>query len=224
MNMRLLRVGAIGSAMALLLSGCGFSPYNLPLPVAPISAAIPTPSRCTSATCSTWCRRAPVKVNDIAVGKVTDIKLNGWTAVVTIKVNRDSKLPDNAEATIRQTSLLGEKFVSLAPPNWRRRHAEQRRHDSAWTARAAILRSRKCSAPRRCCSTAAGSRRPTRSSRSSTTLSAATSPRSRSSSTPRLVHHTARQQQGRALDLAREDQPTRGRDQRPEGRDHRRTR
>ncbi|WP_332644041.1 MCE family protein, partial [Aeromicrobium sp.] len=46
----------------------------------------------------------------------TDIKLNGWTALVTVKVNKDTKLPDNAEATIRQTSLLGEKFVSLAAP------------------------------------------------------------------------------------------------------------
>ncbi len=60
--------------------------------------------------------QSAVRVNDIAVGKVTDIKLTGWTAVVTVKVNRDTKLPDNAEATIRQTSLLGEKFVSLAAP------------------------------------------------------------------------------------------------------------
>ncbi|MET0447677.1 MAG: MCE family protein, partial [Aeromicrobium sp.] len=44
------------------------------------------------------------------------IKLDGWNALVTVKINRDAKLPDNAIATIRQTSLLGEKFVSLAPP------------------------------------------------------------------------------------------------------------
>ena len=60
--------------------------------------------------------QSAVRVNDIAVGKVTDVKLNGWTAVVTVKVNGDTKLPDNAVATIRQTSLLGEKFVSLAAP------------------------------------------------------------------------------------------------------------
>src|SRR4029079_466279 len=32
-------------------------------------------------------------------------------------VRRSVKLPDDAVATIRQTSLLGEKFVSLAPPS-----------------------------------------------------------------------------------------------------------
>ncbi|MFC6931989.1 MCE family protein [Actinomadura yumaensis] len=37
---------------------------------------------------------------------------------MTVKVRKDVKLPDNAVASIGQTSLLGEKFVALsAPPN-----------------------------------------------------------------------------------------------------------
>ena len=35
---------------------------------------------------------------------------------MTLLLRKDVELPDNAEAQIRQTSLLGEKFVSLAPP------------------------------------------------------------------------------------------------------------
>ena len=35
---------------------------------------------------------------------------------MTVELPRDVKLPDNAEAKIRQTSLLGEKFVSLERP------------------------------------------------------------------------------------------------------------
>ena len=116
MNMRLLRVGVIGSAMALLLSGCGFSPYKLPLPGGADLGSDPYTVKVHFRDVLDLVPQSAVRVNDIAVGKVTDIKLNGWTAVVTIKVNRDAKLPDNAEATIRQTSLLGEKFVSLAPP------------------------------------------------------------------------------------------------------------
>lgn len=59
-----------------------------------------------------------VKVNDVAVGTVTDISLarDSWNAVVTMELNRDAELPANAIARIRQTSLLGEKFVDLAVP------------------------------------------------------------------------------------------------------------
>jgi phospholipid/cholesterol/gamma-HCH transport system substrate-binding protein len=57
-----------------------------------------------------------VKVNDVSVGQVTDVKLDGYTATVDLELRNDTKLPDNAIAEIRQTSLLGEKFVSLAAP------------------------------------------------------------------------------------------------------------
>ena len=39
--------------------------------------------------------------------------LSGWVAEVQVAVNSDVRLPANAYARIRQTSLLGEKFVSL---------------------------------------------------------------------------------------------------------------
>lgn len=114
--MRLLRAGVIAIAMALLVSGCGFSPYKLPLPGGADLGSNPYTVKVQFRDVLDLVPQSAVRVDDIAVGKVTDVKLTGWTAVVTIKVNGDSKLPDNAEATIRQTSLLGEKFVSLAPP------------------------------------------------------------------------------------------------------------
>ena len=60
--------------------------------------------------------QAAVKVNDVTVGSVTGIELRGWIAVVHMRVSRDVSLPDNATAAIRQSSLLGEKFVDLAGP------------------------------------------------------------------------------------------------------------
>jgi phospholipid/cholesterol/gamma-HCH transport system substrate-binding protein len=60
--------------------------------------------------------QSSVKVNDVTVGKVTDIEVEGYQAKVTLALHDDVELPDNAEAEIRQTSLLGEKFVSLKPP------------------------------------------------------------------------------------------------------------
>jgi phospholipid/cholesterol/gamma-HCH transport system substrate-binding protein len=76
--------------------------------------------------------QAAVKVNDVTVGSVERISLGGasersseasdaagvpvWTARVRMRVGRDVRLPANATAAIRQSSLLGEKFVSLAAP------------------------------------------------------------------------------------------------------------
>ncbi len=59
-----------------------------------------------------------VRVADVPVGRVEEIELNAedWTAVVTISVNGDVELPANAVAAIQQSSLLGEKYVELAPP------------------------------------------------------------------------------------------------------------
>ncbi|HEV2089096.1 MAG TPA: MCE family protein, partial [Cryptosporangiaceae bacterium] len=60
--------------------------------------------------------QAAVKVDDVTVGGVEEIRLSGFTAEVVVRIGPDVKLPDNAIAQIRQTSLLGEKFVSLSPP------------------------------------------------------------------------------------------------------------
>ncbi|ADD40882.1 MCE family protein [Stackebrandtia nassauensis] len=58
-----------------------------------------------------------VKVDDVTVGQVEEITVSEkWTAKVKIRVNDDVELPRNAIAALRQTSLLGEKFVELAPP------------------------------------------------------------------------------------------------------------
>ena len=61
--------------------------------------------------------QSAVKVNDVTVGKVDRVDLDGYTAEVTVLLREDVELPDNAVAHIRQTSLLGEKFVSLSPPD-----------------------------------------------------------------------------------------------------------
>jgi phospholipid/cholesterol/gamma-HCH transport system substrate-binding protein len=112
----MLRIGAVTAASALALSGCGFSPYDLPLPGGADLGSHPYTVKVHFRDVLDLVPQSGVRVNDIAVGKVTSVKLDGWTAMVTLKLNKDVKLPDNAEATIRQTSLLGEKFVSLEPP------------------------------------------------------------------------------------------------------------
>ncbi|HWU07038.1 MAG TPA: MCE family protein [Streptomyces sp.] len=62
--------------------------------------------------------QSSVKVNDVAVGRVTEISLTpgSWTAEVTMRVNGKIKMPANAYAHLEQSSLLGEKYVQLSPP------------------------------------------------------------------------------------------------------------
>jgi phospholipid/cholesterol/gamma-HCH transport system substrate-binding protein len=61
--------------------------------------------------------QAAVKVNDVTVGSVDSVSLSGWTARVVLRIDRAVRLPANATASIRQTSLLGEKYVALADPS-----------------------------------------------------------------------------------------------------------
>nr|WP_143168990.1 MCE family protein [Amycolatopsis australiensis] len=62
--------------------------------------------------------QAAVKVGDVPVGRVQAIRLgtDGWTAEAVVEVNGDVVLPADAVARLRQSSLLGEKFVELAAP------------------------------------------------------------------------------------------------------------
>jgi phospholipid/cholesterol/gamma-HCH transport system substrate-binding protein len=62
--------------------------------------------------------QSAVKVDDVTVGSVESIEVDDFTARVVVRVNTEVELPANSTASIRQTSLLGEKFVSLdAPPD-----------------------------------------------------------------------------------------------------------
>ncbi|TXS47883.1 MCE family protein [Streptomyces sp. t39] len=62
--------------------------------------------------------QSAVKVNDVAVGRVTRISLDqeDWTATVTMRINGRVRLPANAFAHLEQSSLLGEKYIQLSPP------------------------------------------------------------------------------------------------------------
>jgi phospholipid/cholesterol/gamma-HCH transport system substrate-binding protein len=115
MNRRL-RAAAGILAGALLLTGCDFDVYSLPLPGGADVGDDPITVTVEFAGVSDLVPKSSVKVQDVTVGQVTDVDLKGYHAEVTIQLRNDVDLPDNAVATIRQTSLLGEKFVSLAPP------------------------------------------------------------------------------------------------------------
>lgn len=113
---RTLRALLVLVAGSLLLSGCDFDIYELPLPGGTDTGDDPIVVTAKFADVLDLVPQSNVKVNDVNVGKVTDIQLDGYTADVTLELRNDVQLPDNSLAELRQTSLLGEKFVSLEPP------------------------------------------------------------------------------------------------------------
>jgi phospholipid/cholesterol/gamma-HCH transport system substrate-binding protein len=105
--------------IAFLVSSCRFDgAYDLPLPggkaVDP-DKAITITAEFTDAL--NVVPRTAVMVDDVPVGQVSQIDRVGWHAKITMQVRKDLDLPGNTVAEIRQTSLLGEKYVALMPPS-----------------------------------------------------------------------------------------------------------
>ena len=113
--MRIVKALVALLAGALLLTGCNFDVYQLPLPGG-TSVSDPITVKAEFADVLDLVPKSTVKVNDVSVGQITDVSLDGHHAVVTMEIPRNTDLPENTVAEIRQTSLLGEKFVSLSAP------------------------------------------------------------------------------------------------------------
>ena len=110
---------ALAAVAALaVLSGCGFKgAYSLPLPGG--SGTGPTYQvTAVFRNVQDLVPMAAVRVDDVAVGDVTDIKYDPQDnkAHVTMRIQDDVHLPANAVATLEQTTLLGEKYIAIEPP------------------------------------------------------------------------------------------------------------
>ncbi|MGH3517280.1 MAG: MCE family protein [Haloechinothrix sp.] len=109
-------------ASALLLTSCsdsGFSGlYGTPLPGGADVGDHPFRITAQFTDVLDLVPQASVKVSDVAVGRVERIELAPDTksATVSMLINGDVNLPANANADLRQSSLLGEKFVELRSP------------------------------------------------------------------------------------------------------------
>src|SRR5688572_7952428 len=101
---------------SLAVSGCSFSIYDLPLPGKTVSEDDSFEIKADFGDALQVVPRTAVMVGNVPVGQVEEIVRDGWHARATLRVNRSVVLPDNAEAEIRQTSLLGEKFIALSAP------------------------------------------------------------------------------------------------------------
>lgn len=116
---RSLVLAVAGTVAALTLGGCGFSGiYDIPLPGGAELGDHPYTVKVQFRDVLDLTPQAGVKVDEVPIGRVEAIGLtpDGWNAEVTLRVNGDVKLPANALANVKQSSLLGEKYVELAAP------------------------------------------------------------------------------------------------------------
>ncbi|HEX4705161.1 MAG TPA: MCE family protein [Pseudonocardiaceae bacterium] len=117
-----MRLVAVVVLVGALVAGCGTGGftglYNLPLPGGADLGDHPYKVVAQFQDVLDLVPQAAVKVNDVAVGRVATVDLpsNGWTANVTLQINGSVRLPANAIAWLRQSSLLGEKYVELSAP------------------------------------------------------------------------------------------------------------
>jgi phospholipid/cholesterol/gamma-HCH transport system substrate-binding protein len=57
-----------------------------------------------------------VRVGDATVGHITKIELQGWHALVTMRLEGNVDMPANSIAKIGLTSILGSQHIELSPP------------------------------------------------------------------------------------------------------------
>ena len=58
---------------------------------------------------------ATVEIAGVQVGRVQDIKLADYAAAVTLRIDKQVQLQEDAIASIRTRGLIGEKFVRITP-------------------------------------------------------------------------------------------------------------
>ncbi|MEU0588894.1 MCE family protein [Streptomyces sp. NPDC006132] len=105
------------AAGALLLTGCGFNGwYDVPLPGGAAADGRAYHVTVEFRDVLDLVPQSAVKVDEVTVGAVEKVELDGWHARVRLRVADHVKLPGNAVAELRQTSMLGEKYVALSAP------------------------------------------------------------------------------------------------------------
>lgn len=111
--------GPLALGLAVLLSSCASDGiYSVPLPGGADVGAHPMTIDIEFDDVLDLVPQSAVKVEGVPVGRVEEITIgkNAWTATVRTVVNAQVDLPANARAEVRQSNLLGEKFIELSKP------------------------------------------------------------------------------------------------------------
>lgn len=110
-------IGLTMAFVAAACAGCGWQGANsLPLPGTAGGGSDSYTVQAQLPDVGNIQQNSRVRVGDVNVGNVTKVELQGWHALVTMRIDGEVDLPANATATVGLTSLLGSLHVELAPP------------------------------------------------------------------------------------------------------------
>ncbi|TQL68441.1 phospholipid/cholesterol/gamma-HCH transport system substrate-binding protein [Nocardioides albertanoniae] len=112
------RIWALVAMLGLVAaaSGCGVQAYDLPLPGKEVATGEGYVVTAEFRDVVDVVPRTKVMANDVPVGQVDSVQRKGWHAKVTMTIRKNIDLPADALANVRQTSLLGEKYIALIAP------------------------------------------------------------------------------------------------------------
>lgn len=114
---RRIRLAIAGACVVATVSGCGWQGVNaMTLPGAVGNGGSTTTFHAEIANVGTLESNSPVLIDDVVVGHVGPMKVDGWHANVEFTVEEGVTVPANAVATVGQTSLLGSMHLALDPP------------------------------------------------------------------------------------------------------------
>lgn len=109
---------AIAVAVCVSLTGCSYAGLNdIALPGGPNLGNHPIHVTVDLADTANLDQQSAVKVNDVTVGSVESISIKGWQPQADVVLAQGTVLPANAVASVRQTGLLGEKYLELSAPS-----------------------------------------------------------------------------------------------------------
>lgn len=110
------RLTAALAAAALLISGCGVTVEDLPLP----GGEVEGPSyelKAVFADALNLPGKAKVRLGGVDIGVVENIETRNYVAHVVMSISQDVRLPKGTMAQLRQPTPLGDVFVSVEPPD-----------------------------------------------------------------------------------------------------------
>lgn len=117
MKRRMIRILLALTASLVALTGCQFQgAYDLPLPGKVVGSGDGYHVKAIFNDVVDVVPYTHVMANDVPIGQVDKVTRVGWNAEVDMTIRKDVVLPANAIADVRQTSLLGEKYIELDPP------------------------------------------------------------------------------------------------------------
>jgi phospholipid/cholesterol/gamma-HCH transport system substrate-binding protein len=110
-------VAVLAAIVVAGIGGCGWrGPNSLPLPGTEGGGQGAYTVHAQMPDVTNLQENSRVRVGDVTVGNITRIERQGWHALVAMRLAGGVELPENATATLGQTSLLGSMHIELAPP------------------------------------------------------------------------------------------------------------